>query len=112
MYKSFIQNIKALIKTFLTVFDDILSKLIKHENTKLTLKEKKVEFVKNEEGIFLCDGCGLCQKVCPGVGIINIEKNNEEINCSLNTNQCILCGQCIEICPQKALNLNGVTKWK
>lgn len=46
-----------------------------------------------------CSNCKLCNKSCPmGLDVNYMVKNNMD---NLN---CILCGECIENCPEKAIN--------
>jgi formate hydrogenlyase subunit 6/NADH:ubiquinone oxidoreductase subunit I len=40
--------------------------------------------------------CGRCRKVCP----MDIDPVMQ-----LHSPECIMCGQCVEACPQKALHL-------
>lgn len=42
----------------------------------------------------LCTGCKRCSEVCP---VDAIEGNEGEVQ-SINTDKCILCGQCVQIC--------------
>lgn len=47
-----------------------------------------------------CTDCGACKKVCPmDVDMTSNARNRD------NATECILCTQCIDICPQKALKL-------
>jgi polyferredoxin len=47
-----------------------------------------------------CSNCKLCNKACPmGLDVNDMVKNDTMEN--LN---CILCGECIENCPEKTIN--------
>ncbi len=47
-----------------------------------------------------CIGCGLCKKTCDGiVQAISVENNLAYID----TDKCIACGQCVSVCPTKAI---------
>ena len=51
--------------------------------------------------------CNTCSKVCPSGALKKLsleEKQNTKIaNASINTNECIQCGLCVESCPKKAI---------
>ncbi|MGL5431141.1 MAG: ferredoxin-type protein NapF [Vibrio sp.] len=49
----------------------------------------------------LCDGCGMCQQVCPNQ-IIEIVDQLAQIN--LDYNECSLCTACTKACPNSALH--------
>ncbi len=55
----------------------------------------------NEEG---CIGGGKCQRVCPTGSIITLD-NKKRRNTS---NECLLCGNCIDVCPESVCNF----EWK
>jgi len=58
----------------------------------------------------VCNGCGLCQKVCPAHAIEQVvhapkdegEKPQKRIRIYIGN--CIFCGQCIDICAKHALS--------
>ncbi|MDO5828649.1 MAG: 4Fe-4S dicluster domain-containing protein [Methanocorpusculum sp.] len=57
----------------------------------------------------VCNGCGLCMKVCPAHAIEQVvypaaegEKPQKRIR--IYVGNCIFCGQCIDICSKKALS--------
>ena len=47
-----------------------------------------------------CSNCKICNKSCPmGLDVNDMVKNN-----AMDNLNCILCGECIENCPKKAIN--------
>jgi len=57
----------------------------------------------------VCNGCGLCTKVCPAHAIEQVvypaaEGERPEKRIRIYIGNCIFCGQCIDICAKKALN--------
>lgn len=54
-----------------------------------------------------CIGCMLCQKDCPS-GAITIKKVGEkQFEADIDLGKCIYCGQCVDSCVKKALELTG-----
>ncbi|MCL2854385.1 MAG: 4Fe-4S binding protein [Defluviitaleaceae bacterium] len=49
-----------------------------------------------------CDGCGICEKLCPCGALQMTEEGRPHHNATL----CLNCGLCKIICPQKALQQN------
>lgn len=49
-----------------------------------------------------CVGCGLCKKDCPAGNIVVENKKAK-----LLTQDCILCGHCVAICPKAAVSMTG-----
>jgi len=49
-----------------------------------------------------CTGCRICMEKCP-VDTISIESNKANIN----MDNCIRCGTCHSVCPQKAVRDDG-----
>lgn len=54
-----------------------------------------------------CTVCGLCAKICP-VGIFKKEDDEIVIIEKLIGRVCMECGQCVAVCPNKAVSLDGI----
>ncbi|MDO9522482.1 MAG: 4Fe-4S binding protein [Methanocorpusculum sp.] len=63
----------------------------------------------------LCNGCGLCMKVCPAHAIEQVtypvppakegeDKPRVQKRVRIYVGNCIFCGQCIDICPKDAIS--------
>ncbi len=52
-----------------------------------------------------CNGCGVCETVCPS-NAWKIEKENKIIQISHNSRKCISCGLCSDLCNKKSLVKN------
>lgn len=53
----------------------------------------------------LCSGCRRCEAVCPQ----NVHKFTDNTH-SIDTENCIACGSCVNACLKKALEINGSEK--
>lgn len=49
-----------------------------------------------------CIGCRLCEEVCP----FHVHRQQKGTHV-LERNQCTLCGRCVDVCPQTALEIAG-----
>lgn len=57
--------------------------------------------------ITTCHKCGLCSKICP-IRVFDYRKR--EIPLIQNTDECVLCGQCLCACPTNSINHSGFEK--
>ncbi|OGI02072.1 MAG: hypothetical protein A2Y25_03890 [Candidatus Melainabacteria bacterium GWF2_37_15] len=64
----------------------------------------RLALLTNPDGSDICLGCMTCQKVCPCVDLIQIEKEGKEVKeFTIDIGRCIFCGNCTEACPKGAL---------
>ncbi len=49
----------------------------------------------------LCNGCGLCLRVCPGEAISGEKKEVHDID----QEQCTRCRACFDVCPEQAIEI-------
>ncbi len=50
-------------------------------------------------------GLGLCVEAC-GQGVLEFDEDLNEMEVG-NTVQCIFCRQCVDVCPQLAISIDG-----
>lgn len=105
MDKSIFQSLKEIIKSHLIVLKYIFAT---KKFTEPSEDIGKIRLKTDENGKLLCNGCGVCKQVCPCKDLIKIQHINED-NSKISliyirdNSQCIFCGNCVEYCPQKAL---------
>ena len=116
MFHSLLRNTKKLLIMFFALLNKILCNLriqkpSQNSPTVFETAGNQIEFADDDNGKPLCDGCGLCEKVCPCKDVIQIKDINYDETTSFeykfDRSQCILCGQCVEFCPQRALRFSG-----
>jgi len=73
-------------------------KIIKGGTTAMPLSHAKVRFVATVDPQ-LCQGCGLCEEICPESAIFLGEV------AQVNSAQCTGCGECAAECPEGAISL-------
>ena len=102
----FFKGLIALFKGFLTVFCQAFKK-----RATLLYPEIKPEIPeafrgKLEVSYKKCIGCGLCTKLCPAPGALQLKdtKDGKKL-VFIDASRCILCGNCAYNCPKEALNM-------
>lgn len=65
---------------------------ILHKSSKTSKRYVKVD-------ADLCNNCGLCMRVCPGLAVKKGEKSHE-----IMKDDCLVCMECIRKCPQDAIS--------
>ena len=98
MKNSFINPINELLNGLKIVLKNAFKPIVtlEYPEKKKNLNENfrgKIKYIKEN-----CVKCGICQKVCPSKGTINISETF-----LLDYSQCIFCGNCVEHCAKKAL---------
>jgi len=82
----------------------------KPATTKYPYEKVKTEMPDKFRGRLLfhperCVGCKLCMRDCPS-GAINIKKvGTSQFECEIDLGKCIYCGQCVDSCLKKALEM-------
>ena len=63
----------------------------------------------DEEGKEVCNGCGLCVKICPdgAIELTATGKGKERTveSYSIDLGRCMFCGLCVESCPRDAIRM-------
>lgn len=69
---------------------------------------KKISFIRLEKKVDHCSGCGNCQRMCPmDIRDVHLEKQQKEVM----SEDCILCLQCTESCPEDQTLAVNTFKW-
>ncbi len=117
----FWKDIVALCLGHFTVFKHLFKKpvTLEYPEKKAVLNEKfrgvHAQAI-DENGNLKCTACGICQKVCPAFGTIEIEKAEDKNssgrpypkNYSIDLSKCIFCGNCVQYCPFSAILMTKV----
>lgn len=54
-----------------------------------------------------CIGCKLCMRDCPAKGITIRQIAEKKFEAEINLGKCIFCGQCVDSCLKKALEITN-----
>ena len=71
-------------------------------NKKIKLESIKYKNVNKIVKNNLCNGCGICEAVCPS-NCIKFEWENGLKVPKINFNRCVNCGKCFQVCPGKKI---------
>jgi len=66
-------------------------------------QKKKIRNVADVAMWRLCSGCGACAAVCEQRAVRLIDIDEDGIRPVVNTEKCLQCGRCIEVCPGLSL---------
>jgi formate hydrogenlyase subunit 6/NADH:ubiquinone oxidoreductase subunit I len=55
-----------------------------------------------------CIGCKLCMRDCPSNAIVIEKVGEKQFKAHINLDQCLYCGQCVDSCMKKALEMTTV----
>lgn len=102
----FLKGSIALFKGIFTVFCQAFKKRVT-----LLYPEIKPEIPENFRGRLeadyeKCTGCGLCTKLCPAPGALQLKETKDGKKLAIvDVSRCIFCGNCAYNCPKQALNM-------
>jgi NADH-quinone oxidoreductase subunit I len=73
----------------------------------------RLALLRKPDGSEMCVGCKMCTRVCPCMDLIVMETHKEETpdgkskvvvdKHTIDMGRCILCGNCVEVCPVNCL---------
>ncbi|MFA4984705.1 MAG: 4Fe-4S binding protein [Candidatus Omnitrophota bacterium] len=54
-----------------------------------------------------CIGCRMCMRDCPAGAITIRDTGNKKFEAEIDLGKCLFCGQCVDSCIKKALEVTG-----
>lgn len=116
MFKKTLNFFIAMFKGHFTVLKNAFRKRVtlEYPEVKKPVNQRfrgKLAFNYDEQGNFPCNGCGICQRVCPCKDLIKIERSKDEsgkVNIDkfeVDIAHCIFCSNCVQNCPTNALKM-------
>lgn len=114
MFKKTLNFFIAMFKGHFAVLKNVFRKRVtlEYPEVKKPVNDRfrgRLAFNYGEDGSWPCNGCGICQRVCPCKDLIKIERSKDEsgkVNIDkfeVDTGHCIFCGNCVVNCPTSAL---------
>ena len=108
------KNTRAILKGMAVTFKYFFIKPVTVQYPKQKVKistrwRGTLKQLRNEKGEETCDGCRICEKICPvnciSMEVYKDEKKNRRFTSSYTVNfgRCMFCGLCVEACPKKCL---------